>query len=198
LGLRSTAQCVKSELGHDFSIHFLQTFKMDSQFERDIGSVLAVTSACESCRTTAELSAEDVLAIGRRHARVCVLKEGAEELPKQDQFTTYDYELGDKRRAGVEHNGLHLEVNQEAGRFPRLKGHIDFSVLGNTELHSREDLDLACLGEKQVRDFGVRSLARWGKGDAEKVLSATSTGSLYFNIVFRYGSFAEFCRTVGF
>jgi hypothetical protein len=64
--------------------------------------------------------------------------------------------------------------------------------------HQNDD-DIQCkvsaLTKEKTIEFAKKALARWGS-EAEKVLSATETGCLYWNVIHHFGSFNAFLLNV--
>lgn len=126
------------------------------------------------------------------------------QLPTRDQHTTYDYEIGRKRRK-MSKSG-HIKFSEETfysapqstlrfledfrafeDSYPRLVKR-KLVVYNETEQLSTVNL----LSKDITKSFALKAIEKWGKDFASKVLSSTETGSLYWNIIHHYGSFKNF------
>lgn len=102
-------------------------------------------------------------------------------LPTKDQYTTYDYDVGAKRMSDAREGKLKF--------LERLPGNLLVTGPGL-------DKKLRLVPKDKTLKFATRSIYEWGREYAEKVLSATETGSLYFNILHHYGSYDELLKEV--
>ena len=50
--------------------------------------------------------------------------------------------------------------------------------------------------QKKMAEFALNAIEKWGNENALKVLSSTATGSLYWNILFHYGSYDKFIASL--
>lgn len=130
-------------------------------------------------------------------------------LPVKDEWTTYDYELGAQRMA-----------NSREGKY-QLMSATDYNCAGmpfiinfNDQLEymrthpttvSRKLLitgphdfssELKFISKEKTTEFAKKTIAKWGQEYLEKVLSATQTGSLYFHVLYHFGSCEKFIETI--
>lgn len=137
-------------------------------------------------------------------------------LPLKDQYTSYDYTLGAERLSAVENKQVQIEYLNEtiqALAFQKILNNpfndqLRFTVAGLpcqiAEQALRPKLKITypgnagdiksevnALSRKQTIEFSRLNVERW-EDEAEKVLSATETGSLYWNILYHFGSFKSF------
>lgn len=129
-------------------------------------------------------------------------------LPIGDPYTAYDYEVGKKRRKSA-HNGsitFHEEKTylapdgllrvaedfQAFERFHPRQVKRKLNVFNDGERVTQVNL----LPKDLTMEYALKAINKWGKDYASKVLSSTETGSLYWNILYHYGTFQNFKESI--
>lgn len=137
-------------------------------------------------------------------------------LPTKDEHTTYDYSVGAARVSAVGRKDYRIEYVSREERLatlarlmnnpcneqlreavhssprymykkaaiPQLK--VTYLKNGGTIVDS-----VNALTRGKTIEYANKTVVKWGQ-EAEKVLSATSTGCLYWNVLHHFGSFADF------
>lgn len=115
------------------------------------------------------------------------------EFPLNDQYTTYDYDIGINRRLSVEKKNTPLNIwmklsNVYVVLVPKLRitYHKNETVI-NDEVNA--------FTRQKTIEFANSAIMKWGN-DAEKVLSASKTGALYWNIIHHFGDYSIFLKNV--
>ena len=125
-------------------------------------------------------------------------------LPTQDQWTTYDYDVGAKRIANAGEDKYHflpfmdfecpgmpfiINFNDQLEYMKKHGGKVSskLQVTGPEEFSA----DFKLISKQKTVEFATKSIEKWGREYAEKVLSATETGSLYYHVIHHFGSYEE-------
>jgi hypothetical protein len=136
----------------------------------------------------------------------------ANALPARDEYTAYDYEVGKDRLDAVAnkkyeikylsrevqalafervlnnpHNvELRLAVsNGQCNRGAALNPQLEITYWKNDKAIKKQ---VNALSLSKTQELTGTIVARWGN-DAEKLLSASETGALYWNIIHHFGAF---------
>lgn len=136
------------------------------------------------------------------------------ELPKQDPYTTYDYNVGADRITAVENKKYkieYLDATVQALAFQRIlenpfNEELRAAVLSGqvrmprhvpklkVTYHKNDgetNNEVNALSREKTIEFARNAIVKWGN-NAEKVLSATDTGALYWNVIHHFGNFNNF------
>jgi len=182
-------------------------FRPEDQVLEDLGAMGLLLADCQNCKRPEMAFTEPQLIHALyKHARVC-LKQHI-KLPDKDQHTSYDYKLGERRRAAIGTLNLKVCCTRDQpivinGDLPRIQEY--------TELHSKphtpylvgtlyfedtkeyEFVHIRQLDMAHVLEFAQKSVDKYGVIDAEKVLSSTDTGSLYYQMIHNFHDFGNCC-----
>jgi hypothetical protein len=129
----------------------------------------------------------------------------SQNLPVKDEWTTYDYDVGAKRMADAKEGkfkfleltdfdcpGMPFIINF-SDQMEYMKSHPT-TVTSKLWVTGPDDfsVELKRLTREKTIHFANKSIAKWGKEDTEKVISATQTGSLYFHMIHYFGSYDNY------
>jgi hypothetical protein len=127
------------------------------------------------------------------------------QLPAQDPFTSYDYALGESRRK-ITHNGnIVFSFNETLIPYSLASMNIEeklnwLQLRRPTKINRRlvvvaagtfESSEVSLLTKCRTAHLAAIHLRKWGKQYGEIVLSSTETGSLYWNVIHHFRSFAN-------
>lgn len=136
------------------------------------------------------------------------------ELPKQDQYTTYDYDIGASRVSAVDSNQYnikYLNTDEQFASFveilnnplnSELREVFERGAIKRSSLYPKLQVtykkndsceydEVNALTKDKTREFAKKSFLQWGV-NSEKVLSSSSSGALYWNIIHHFGDFNRF------
>jgi len=100
---------------------------------------------------------------------------------KCDRWTTYSYAIGAQRMSLVKTGKFHLTPSKTK------------KSLWVTDIRKRR---VKLLSKEQTLEYARSAVFRWGERYAEQVLSATKTGSLYYNIIYHFRRFDNVIKEV--
>ena len=123
-------------------------------------------------------------------------------LPDRDYTTTYDYVAGEKRMVDVKKGRYQLKETKQIYTTPMnymvyTNGSVDHVRMQSTRyvcnLQVTDPEGFAVfypfIPKAKIVELAAYSIAKWGREYAEMVLSAAKKGSLYFHIIYHFGSF---------
>lgn len=114
-------------------------------------------------------------------------------LPIRDAWTTYDYEEGCTRRKHIKEGKIKISpiILIDCPDLPIGPSKCYQVLRVESEGNSQQLKFLSCT---KTREFALTAIEKWGKINAELVLSATETGSLYYHIIYYYRSYENFLK----
>lgn len=121
------------------------------------------------------------------------LQLNTDQLPIRDKYCTYNYTRGEERVTLAARD--RIKFIRYFAHDPR--GYVNQNYL-MCNLDNQVQSHVKLLPKDQTIQFALESIQKWGVIDAEKVLSATPTGSLYFNILHHFGSYYHFAAEQGY
>ncbi|MFQ5729269.1 MAG: F-box protein, partial [Waddliaceae bacterium] len=117
------------------------------------------------------------------------------QFPKEDVKTTYNYKVGKERMTLVRQNRIEFKTNIRTPRLPKY-----LWVYKREHLRVSDNKKLLCkvhlIAAHRILQLARDSIDKWGEDGAEKVLSASETGLVYWNILYTFGSFEQLLRKI--
>ena len=115
------------------------------------------------------------------------------QLPTKDKYTTYNYEVGKERMSLAQNETNHFipVTTYYCGRHISTRPLYSISRKLWVFIDKKPLVEINLLPEEKTIEFSQKSIAKWGKEYAEKVLSATETGALYWNIIYHFHSYEK-------
>ena len=116
------------------------------------------------------------------------------KFPEKDEFTFYDYRIGRERMRLVREGKLRFEsyvvLAPSHGLFFQSTMQTRQMTVVLNESYSVTKVNH--VPKEKCLEFAEVCITKWGKENSEKILSATKTGSLYWNIIHNFDSFDLF------
>ncbi len=118
----------------------------------------------------------------------------------------HNYDLGEARRAAIKDGKI--QFNEEKGQeFPwiiNINQQIEYIRTHRLELSPKLRVTypsgrcgvLRFITKEYTLEFAEKHILKHGRENAEKILSSTETGSLYFHIIYHYGTFDNLAKKI--